>query len=142
MARTHSRKLSQIVKALDQSAGIVTLAAQKLKITPQALRRYLRQFPELQEARDEATERNLDLAESNVVRGLQQNDKTYTIFYLKTKGKERGWVERQESTGAGGGPVQTEVSFGFENLTQDERDKLRPILERLSVKSDPGASGA
>jgi len=34
-----------------------------------------------------------------------------TIFYLKTKGKNRGYVERQEITGADGMPTKFEIEI-------------------------------
>jgi len=38
----------------------------------------------------------LDFAESKLHKLIDQGNPAATIFYLKTKGKERGYVERQE----------------------------------------------
>jgi hypothetical protein len=36
---------------------------------------------------------------------IQNEDTAATIFYLKTKGKKRGYIERQELTGNEGAPI-------------------------------------
>jgi hypothetical protein len=51
----------------------------------------------------------LDFAESQLHKRIQNGDTTATIFFLKTKGKKRGYVERTELTGADGGTIQTEI---------------------------------
>ena len=38
----------------------------------------------------------LDLAESKLMENINKNDNTSIIFFLKTKGKKRGYIERQE----------------------------------------------
>lgn len=118
---------STVAKALTASCGIVTHAAAALGVTVQTVRRYIREFPECKEAKYEAREQALDLAESNVFNGLESGDKTYTIFFLKTIGRERGWVEGRELTGPNGGPIQSEVeqvTIDVDKLTQAERVAL------------------
>ena len=38
----------------------------------------------------------LDFAESQLHKQIQNGEVSSTIFYLKTKGKKRGYIERQE----------------------------------------------
>jgi len=45
---------------------------------------------------DNVQESLLDLAESKLMENINKNDNTSIIFFLKTKGKKRGYVERQE----------------------------------------------
>ena len=44
----------------------------------------------------------LDLAESKLMENINKGATPELIFYLKTKGKKRGYVERQEITGSEG----------------------------------------
>lgn len=50
----------------------------------------------LQELLSEADESMLDFAESKLIEHINNNDITSLIFFLKTKGKKRGYIERTE----------------------------------------------
>ena len=58
----------------------------------------------VQEARDTV----LDDAEDMLYERMKESD-TLLIFYLKTQGKKRGYIERQELTGEDGKPVPISV---------------------------------
>jgi hypothetical protein len=49
---------------------------------------------------DEIQEAMLDLAEAKLQEKVNEGNMTTIILYLKTKGKQRGCVERSEQTGA------------------------------------------
>jgi hypothetical protein len=53
-------------------------------------------YEETKRAYDNENEGLLDLAESKLIENINKNDDTAIIFYLKTKGKNRGYIERQE----------------------------------------------
>jgi len=44
-------------------------------------------------------------AESELMKLIKEGNVAATIFFLKTQGKKRGYVERQEVTGAEGAPI-------------------------------------
>jgi hypothetical protein len=83
----------------------------------------------------------LDTAESALFNQIKEGNVTSIIFYLKTKGRRRGYVERQEISGPDGGPVQTEAlnSLNLEKLSLDELKQLETEalnslnLEKLSL---------
>lgn len=52
-------------------------------------------------------ENGLDLAESKLIEKIHSGETTPIIFYLKTKGRDRGFVERNELTGLNGGPLNS-----------------------------------
>ena len=51
----------------------------------------------------------LDFAESQLHAQIMKGSTAATIFYLKTKGKKRGYIERQEIEAVGGKMFQIEV---------------------------------
>lgn len=51
----------------------------------------------LSDALDEVDESVLDYAESKLVEHINNNDLQALIFFLRTKGKKRGYVEKTES---------------------------------------------
>ena len=46
-----------------------------------------------------------DFAESELMKLIKDGNVAATIFFLKTQGKARGYIERQEVTGADGAPI-------------------------------------
>lgn len=99
---------AQVIAALESSAGIVSAAAMKLGCSGQTVRNYMAREAEIREARDNIREENLDLAETKLLMGIKSGNMTSVIFFLKTQGKARGYIEGREIQGPGGGPIQTE----------------------------------
>ena len=60
---------------------------------------------------DEIVDVALDFAESKLLQSINNGSDTATIFYLKTKGKKRGYVEKQEIDHTVSGEV-FEIGFG------------------------------
>ena len=52
--------------------------------------------PEFKDKVDELKNVALDFAESQLHKQIQSNSTAATIFYLKTQGKKRGYIEKQE----------------------------------------------
>ena len=112
-----------MIAALKKSLGRVTDACETVDIARTTHYLWMSNDPEYKQAVDDVNERAIDFAESKLFElmdgarkevvtqdGIQvvkdTPNATATIFYLKTKAKHRGYVERQEITGADGGPVQ------------------------------------
>lgn len=98
-------KKKAMLEALEKSLGVVTTAAKSIDITRDTHYKWLDSDEEYKTAVNSLTDVALDFAESNLHRRIKEGDTTATIFYLKTKGKRRGYVERQELTGQEGQPI-------------------------------------
>lgn len=58
---------------------------------------------------EDTNEAIIDWGEDRLKARMKAGDTTAIIFYLKTKGKKRGYVERQEVTGAEGRPLNEKL---------------------------------
>jgi len=85
-----------LVEALEQSLGVVTTACKKVGINRTTYYNYYNSDPDFKKEVDSLSDVALDFAESKLFSQIDQNNTAATIFYLKTKGKHRGYVERQE----------------------------------------------
>jgi transposase len=92
----------QIEIALRESGGFITHAAKKLGCHYETVLNYLRRSQKLRQVRREIEESYLDLGEIELLKKIKKGDLGAICFYLKCKGKNRGYIERQEITGAEG----------------------------------------
>jgi hypothetical protein len=122
----------QVAEALRAAAGIYSGAAAILRCSPTTVRNYVERYRSLQRVKEEVEETTLDLAESKLVKALQDGNLTAVIFYLKCKGKARGFTERTEVTGADGEPI---AHVNMAALSDEE-------LQELAAGKLPGLAGA
>lgn len=99
---------SDIKKAIQGSGGYISEIARRLKCDWHTADKYIKEF-ELTEDLMIEDERATDRAEIKLMEAIEDGEIAAIIFRLKTKGKKRGYVERQEVTGAGGEKVIIQV---------------------------------
>jgi len=85
-----------MVQALEKSLGIVTKACKVVGISRQTHYNWMEADADYKTAVEELSDVALDFAESKLHKLIDEGNPAATIFYLKTKGKNRGYVERQE----------------------------------------------
>ena len=66
----------------------------------------------------EIDESRIDYVEGKLFENIDANKTNQILFYLKTKGKNRGYVERQEHQIDGGFPTKIEIEIIDENKDQ------------------------
>lgn len=104
--------------ALEKSLGVVTTACKSVGLDRGTFYQYYNKDADFKTAVDDIENVALDFAESQLYKQIQRGEVSSTIFYLKTKGKGRGYIEKQqtEHTGKDGGPIQTDGVFRIELL--------------------------
>lgn len=85
-----------MIEALEKSLGIVTTACKSVGIARSTHYEWLGSDPEYKAAVEGVADIALDFAESQLHKQIEKGEVSSTIFYLKTKGKGRGYVEKTE----------------------------------------------
>ena len=108
--------IAELVAAdLVELKGNLSAIARKYNVSRASVCDLVAKRPNLQKIMEDARESRLDAAEDKLGQKIDDGEGWAVCFFLKTQGKKRGYVERQELTGAEGGPVQVE------QVTLDER---------------------
>ena len=99
----------KIEQALRLNGGFIKYTAEALGIAPITLRNRIKKSPRLQQVVQEVQDDLIELAELKLIEKIKEGNLPAIFFYLKCKGKHKGYVERREVTGADGAPVQVVI---------------------------------
>lgn len=117
----HNKKA--LIEALEKTLGVVTLACKQVGIDRTTFYRYVKEDEEFAAAVRDVDEVVLDFAESQLHKQIRENNTAATIFYLKTKGKKRGYIETQE--------LKQDITTRTSDLTEEELNEEIKRLERI-----------
>lgn len=90
-----------MIAALEKSLGIVTTACRAVDMSRETHYRWMREDEDYAAAVNELENIALDFAESQLHKQIKDGNPTSTIFFLKTKGKKRGYMEGLDVTSNG-----------------------------------------
>jgi hypothetical protein len=104
----------QIIAAIENAGPKATYAqiATVLGVRPRTLRNYKARWKTVAVALEDLREDRHDFVESKLMDAIENGNIAAIIFYAKTQMKDRGYVERQELTGADGNDVTIRVIYG------------------------------
>ena len=83
-----------IVLALQNSHGMINIAARELGVRPNLVRYYIKTRPRLQQLVKDEKELALDQAETALFNAIERGEPWAICFFLKTRGKARGYTEK------------------------------------------------
>ena len=86
----------ELLEALEENYGLVSVACQKIGIGRTSFYRYLESDQTFADQVREIRDKNIDLVEDKLIQKILACDTASIIFYLKCKGKHRGWSEKQQ----------------------------------------------
>lgn len=89
--------VEKIIEAVKNTGGIYTNIAQKLGICRDTVAACVRDYPEVAAAVLEEKERITDGAESELMKAIKRGDMSAIMFYLRCKGRARGYNDRVDS---------------------------------------------
>ena len=109
-----------LLEALEKSLGIVTTACKIVGCARSTFYKYYKDDQDFRASVDELENLTLDFVESKLHKQIENDNTTATIFYLKTKGKKRGYIERKE--------VEMTAEVSTSKLSNEARKKIDDIL--------------
>lgn len=102
---------AQMIEALHKARGIPARAADMLGCDRHTVLNYCKRYKAVQAAREEAKERLNDWVESRMIKRIEEGSDTMMIWWSRTQMKDRGFTDRQELTGADGGPLTVKIIY-------------------------------
>lgn len=97
MSAVEKYDIQKMITAIKKANGKVSLAAKSLRCSRQTIMNYAAEHPEVRDAINDARELTLDIAEDKLFKAINKGHAWAICFYLKTQGKDRGYVERYEA---------------------------------------------
>ncbi len=125
MTQTDIHKKAMI-EALEKSLGVVSVACRTVGIARNTHYEYYKNDAEYRRNVDSIADIALDFAESKLHKNIENGSDTAIIFYLKTKGKKRGYVERQEIEQTN---IQRVINWNV--VDNDTNDKHEPTYSPI-----------
>jgi len=111
-----------LIEAIDRHKGNVAAVARSYGVTRAAIYHHMNRMPTVMRALEDARETMLDNAESVLYKNVLEGKERSVEFFLRTQGRGRGYVERQEHTGADGGPIKVKGYALFDPADWDKDD--------------------
>lgn len=110
----HNKK--RVLEALVKSLGVITTACKIAGVGRTQFYTWLKQDEVFDAAVKDIADIALDFAESELFRQIKDGSTAAVIFYLKTKGKRRGFVERQELDHTSDGePIKININLDHQD---------------------------
>jgi hypothetical protein len=132
-AKGTAKRKEAFLEVLERNAGSITDACKAIGTARHQYYDWIKKDEKFKEQCDAITESLIDRAESKLHAAIEGGQAWAICFFLKCKAKHRGYVERQEVTGADGGPIH-------HALDEIPEEALRAIAGRS--RSRTGATAA
>lgn len=116
----------QMIDALHETKGMVSLAAKRLGCDPHTVYRYIREYPTVAHAQKLEREAMTDVAELALYKAIKDGEGWAVCFYLKCQGKERGYVERIDTRSV----ILNLTPADLQTMNDDELEHLAAQLEQ------------
>jgi DNA-binding transcriptional MerR regulator len=101
----------QMIKALEESKGLIAPAARALGCSRDTIRTYLEEYSAVAQAKLDQREAVTDMAENALYAAILRGEAWAICFYLKCMAKDRGYVEKAEISGPGGKPISIKLVY-------------------------------
>lgn len=111
-----------MIEALEKSLGVVTTACKITGVGRRTHYDWMADDPEYKKAVESIEDIAIDFAESKLHKQIDKGDTTATIFFLKTKGKKRGYIEKSEIEVQSEKPIFQGIDLSVTENDSTEKD--------------------
>lgn len=121
----------ELEEALENSGGVQEAASVWLRenkgiiYARSSISGRMKRNPKLKEAADRGVEKLLDLGEVKLFEAVQKGNMTAIIFFLKCRGKKRGYIEKLTI----GGNIETQHKENAASHLSDE--ELKAVMNKI-----------
>ena len=121
MAKLSKKKVKNAIKG---SGGVLSVLAEKCDVSRSAITQFLQKEKNknIKELIEQEKERIIDLAENKLHGLINKEDFPAIKYYLNTKGKSRGYVEKQEIEHTG---ISTPIEINIIKPNNEKNNKLQ-----------------
>jgi hypothetical protein len=110
----------RFLKAFKQFKGIISYACDAANISRQSYYTYINEDEAFKKEVRDVLESQVDIAEGALLRSIARGNIAAIIFFLKTRGKERGYIETMDVKGDLG--FAALLQKASQEDSEDERD--------------------
>lgn len=114
----------KVLEAIKGSAGLITTIQKRLSTAMNrnigwtCTKEYTEKWEETKEAMEAERQTTLDVAEGTIVKEIYNNNAEMAKWYLRMKGKERGYIETQEIMNRNPDPLN--INLSGDTMTAEE----------------------
>ena len=101
----------KMLEALERNLGVVTAACKECNISRNAFYEWCREDPKYNQEVENIMEVRLDFAESQLLKNIREGISSDIQFFLKKKGKSRGYGDSMDITTDGQSINKIEISI-------------------------------
>lgn len=99
--KTTEKKKKAFLAAFEKNFGIITRTCKEIKITRETFYKWKKTDPAFAKAIEEQDEKTTDFVESELYKKIQEGSERSILFYMKYKGKKRGYADSLDITSGG-----------------------------------------
>lgn len=121
----------KFITALENSGGILQIIADRCNVTRLTVQNHIESHPELRPFIESESQKIIDVAENNLFDNVKGNNFWAVKYLLSTKGKGRGYIEKQEIEHLG--ELQNPVTI---NLIQINSESVKKEKIEQSKRAD------
>lgn len=122
----HKKMKLDFLNALENNLGIISISLKQAGVSRHYYIKWMDEDPDFKAELDRIEDKTLDYVESKLFNLITEGDKTAILFYLKCKGKDRGYIEKQyiEQETTFKHPLTINVIPPSHQIEGDEQKKL------------------